>query len=88
MEPQRHTKGHKEKNNYTHARVSEMLFRSGFPGCSMKKSWNENKNLGVSSTEEFNKLTIKQKNKYSSVKIRDNPCKSVAKKFKMRIAGK
>jgi hypothetical protein len=32
-------------------------------------------------TEEFNKLTIKQKNKYSFVKIRDNPCKSVAKKI-------
>jgi len=38
-------------------------------------------------TEEFNKLTIIQKNKYSSVKIRDNPCKSVAKKIKMRITG-
>jgi hypothetical protein len=32
-------------------------------------------------TEEFSKLTIKQKNKYSFVKIRDNPCKSVAKKI-------
>jgi len=31
------------------------------------------------STDEFNKLTIKQKNKYPSVKILDNPCKSVAK---------
>jgi len=38
-------------------------------------------------TDEFNKLTIIQKDKYSSVKIRDNPCKSVAKKIKMRIAG-
>jgi hypothetical protein len=30
-------------------------------------------------TEELHKLTIKQKNKFSFVKIRDNPCKSVAK---------
>jgi len=36
-------------------------------------------------TEEFNKLTIIQKNKYSSVKIRDNPCKSVAKKSKLEL---
>ncbi len=40
-------------------------------------------NIEHSNTEEFNLLTIKQKNKYPPVKIRDNPCKSVAKKIKM-----
>jgi hypothetical protein len=29
---------------------------------------------------------MKQKSKYQPVKIRNNPCKSVAKKIKMRIA--
>jgi hypothetical protein len=36
--------------------------------------------------KEFDKLTIKQKSKYPPVKIRNNPCESVAKKIKMRIA--
>jgi len=39
-------------------------------------------------TEEFNKLKIKQKSKCQSVRIRNNPCKSVAKRIKMRIAAK
>jgi hypothetical protein len=39
--------------------VSEVLFKKGFPGCSMKKSWNENKNLGWSSTGNTDLLNKK-----------------------------
>jgi hypothetical protein len=58
-----------------------MLCKKGFSGCSIKKSWNKHKVFQQSNTDKH-----RQKNKYPTVKVRDNPCKSVAKKNKMRIA--
>jgi len=58
------------------------LIKSFCPGNSIFS------HIEATNTEEFNKSKIKQKNKCPSVKIRDNPCKSVAKKIKMRITGR
>jgi hypothetical protein len=39
------------KNNYSHFWVFEKPFRKDFPGCYLKKSWNENKVLHQGNTD-------------------------------------